>query len=260
MPRVTGSSVAGTSSSTAAWSGTRSATAVRIAPRLTRWSRARAVIPPPTAVLSSGVARPIPSGLRDEAGRRARRTRPRGRAGPRRGPAQPGAALSRGAGADAGVVQLPRAGDEYRKVFGVEPICRVLTSHGLKIATSTYYAAKNRAPSARSVRDDELRTQRSGLDGAVGQQTEIVRRHTPRRGHRRDDHLGHEAVRADVQSPMLTGDAASRRGVHSRGPGRERVCLVRKSRKVGHVAGAAVRVGVGTRLRYDGEVEADRSH
>jgi hypothetical protein len=29
---------------------------------------------------------------------------------------------------------------------------RVLTSHGLKIATSTYYAAKNRAPSARSVR------------------------------------------------------------------------------------------------------------
>jgi putative transposase len=44
-------------------------------------------------------------------------------------------------------------------VFGVEPICRVLTSHGLKIATSTYYAAKNRALSARSVRDAELRTQ-----------------------------------------------------------------------------------------------------
>jgi len=44
-------------------------------------------------------------------------------------------------------------------VFGVEPICRVLTSHGLKIATSTYYAAKNRTPSARSVRDAELKTQ-----------------------------------------------------------------------------------------------------
>ena len=44
-------------------------------------------------------------------------------------------------------------------MFGVEPICRVLTSHGLKIATSTYYAAKNRTPSARSVRDAELKTQ-----------------------------------------------------------------------------------------------------
>ncbi|MFJ1561655.1 hypothetical protein [Streptomyces mirabilis] len=44
-------------------------------------------------------------------------------------------------------------------MFGVEPICRVLTGHGLKIATSTCYAAKNRTPSARSVRDAELKTQ-----------------------------------------------------------------------------------------------------
>ncbi|CAL9405644.1 hypothetical protein SUDANB54_01545 [Streptomyces sp. enrichment culture] len=44
-------------------------------------------------------------------------------------------------------------------MFGVEPICRVLTSHGLKIATSTYYAARNRTPSDRSVRDRELKTQ-----------------------------------------------------------------------------------------------------
>ncbi len=44
-------------------------------------------------------------------------------------------------------------------MFGVEPICAVLTSHGLQIATSTYYAAKNRTPSARSVRDAELKTQ-----------------------------------------------------------------------------------------------------
>ncbi|MBL3805157.1 IS3 family transposase [Streptomyces sp. BRB081] len=49
--------------------------------------------------------------------------------------------------------------DEHRQVFGVEPICRILTSHGLKIATSTYYAARKRAPSARSVRDAELKTQ-----------------------------------------------------------------------------------------------------
>ncbi|MEU6777525.1 hypothetical protein [Streptomyces sp. NPDC046759] len=44
-------------------------------------------------------------------------------------------------------------------MFGVEPICKVLTSHGLKIATSTYYAAKKRVPSPRSVRDAELKTQ-----------------------------------------------------------------------------------------------------
>ncbi|MEU3837984.1 IS3 family transposase [Streptomyces microflavus] len=49
--------------------------------------------------------------------------------------------------------------DAHRQVFGVEPICRVLTSHGLKIATSTYYAARNRTPRDRSVRDRELKTQ-----------------------------------------------------------------------------------------------------
>ena len=42
-------------------------------------------------------------------------------------------------------------------MFGVEPICRVLTGHGLKIATSTYYAAKSRPPSTRSLRDAELK-------------------------------------------------------------------------------------------------------
>ncbi len=44
-------------------------------------------------------------------------------------------------------------------MFGVEPIYKVLTSHGLKIATSTYYAAKNRTPSPQSLRDTELKTQ-----------------------------------------------------------------------------------------------------
>ncbi|GGI66912.1 putative transposase for insertion sequence element IS986/IS6110 [Microbispora rosea subsp. aerata] len=42
-------------------------------------------------------------------------------------------------------------------MFGVEPICRVLTAHGLKIATSTYYAAKSRRPSARALRDEQLK-------------------------------------------------------------------------------------------------------
>jgi putative transposase len=42
-------------------------------------------------------------------------------------------------------------------VFGVEPIRRVLSSHGWKIATSTYYAAKTRPPCARTVRDARLK-------------------------------------------------------------------------------------------------------
>ncbi len=34
--------------------------------------------------------------------------------------------------------------DEYRHLFGVDPICTVLKEHGIKIAPSTYYAAKKR--------------------------------------------------------------------------------------------------------------------
>lgn len=60
MSRATGSSGAGVSSSMAVWSGRRSATAVRIAPRLTQWSRASAAMERPsryamrTAVVLSG--------------------------------------------------------------------------------------------------------------------------------------------------------------------------------------------------------------
>jgi putative transposase len=49
--------------------------------------------------------------------------------------------------------------DRYRAEFGVEPICRVLTSAGARIAPSTYYAAKRRPPSARAVRDEQLKAQ-----------------------------------------------------------------------------------------------------
>jgi len=41
--------------------------------------------------------------------------------------------------------------DEHRITHGVEPICQVL-----EIAPSSYYAARSRPPSARSVRDAEL--------------------------------------------------------------------------------------------------------
>ncbi|MGW2588624.1 IS3 family transposase [Streptomyces virginiae] len=50
--------------------------------------------------------------------------------------------------------------DEHKGCFGgVEPICRILTDHGCKIAPSTYYAHHRRraAPSARTVRDAELK-------------------------------------------------------------------------------------------------------
>jgi len=44
--------------------------------------------------------------------------------------------------------------DERREEFGVEPICAVLP-----IAPSTYYVAKLRPPSARALRDAQLRAE-----------------------------------------------------------------------------------------------------
>lgn len=46
--------------------------------------------------------------------------------------------------------------DDHRDRFGVEPICRVLTKHNVKIAPSGYYAFKARPASARAVSDAAL--------------------------------------------------------------------------------------------------------
>ena len=46
--------------------------------------------------------------------------------------------------------------DEHRGQFGVQPICRVLSDAGVPAAASTYYAARARPPSARSVHDAQL--------------------------------------------------------------------------------------------------------
>lgn len=46
--------------------------------------------------------------------------------------------------------------DEHKVEYGVGTICRVLTEHGCKIATSTYYDHTHRQASARAVRDEEL--------------------------------------------------------------------------------------------------------
>ncbi len=47
--------------------------------------------------------------------------------------------------------------EQYKNVLGVEPICTTLTSADVPIAPSTCYAARTRPPSARAVRDEELK-------------------------------------------------------------------------------------------------------
>ena len=46
-----------------------------------------------------------------------------------------------------------------KEEFGVEPICKVLTGAGVKIAPSSYYARRSRPPSARSLRDETLKAE-----------------------------------------------------------------------------------------------------
>lgn len=64
---------------------------------------------------------------------------------------------------------------DHRDRFGVEPICRVLTGHGIKIAPSTYDAALGRAPSKRALSDaalweriEAIQADRSKGRGVVG--------------------------------------------------------------------------------------------
>jgi putative transposase len=58
--------------------------------------------------------------------------------------------------------------DAHRHRFGVEPICRVLTEHGCKIAPSTYYASKTRPLSRRAVADAALVAEIRRAHGEVG--------------------------------------------------------------------------------------------
>ena len=57
--------------------------------------------------------------------------------------------------------------------WGVEPICTVLSEHGCPIAPSTYYDTSGRLPSARSLRDEQMKAaigrvhrDNYGVDGA----------------------------------------------------------------------------------------------
>jgi hypothetical protein len=56
--------------------------------------------------------------------------------------------------------------DANKDRFGVEPICQVLP-----IAPSTYYDAKQRPPSARALRDEELKLRSPGSTGTTSVST-----------------------------------------------------------------------------------------
>jgi len=48
--------------------------------------------------------------------------------------------------------------NDHKDRFGVEPICRVLSEHGCKVAPSTFYDNLNRQPSKHKLRDADLIT------------------------------------------------------------------------------------------------------
>lgn len=69
---------------------------------------------------------------------------------------------------------------EHAGRFGVEPICRVLNEHGVKIAPSSFYAHRKRPPSARTVRDELVLTRIRVVhgDAAIGRGLYGVRKVT----------------------------------------------------------------------------------
>ncbi len=100
--------------------------------------------------------------------------------------------------------------DKHRAQHGVEPICEVLTEAGTQIAPSTYYAAKTRAPSARTVSDAAT--------------TEILKRvhgenygvYGVRKMHAELNRQGHRVARCTVARLMRT---AGLRGIsRAKGP------------------------------------------
>ena len=54
--------------------------------------------------------------------------------------------------------------DAHRDRFGVVPICRALTAHGIAIAPRAHSARRSRPPSQRSVRDAALTEILAGID------------------------------------------------------------------------------------------------
>jgi putative transposase len=100
--------------------------------------------------------------------------------------------------------------DAHKDRFGVEPVCAVLKDAGVQIAPSTYYAAKTRPPSARSLTDaattamiERVHAENFGVYGARKVHAELHRR-------------GHGVARCTVQRLMRT---AGLRGItRAKGP------------------------------------------
>jgi putative transposase len=100
--------------------------------------------------------------------------------------------------------------DAHKDEFGVEPICRVLTDAGTKIAPSTYYAHRTRPASARSVSDaattaliEKVHRDNFGVYGARKVHAELCRQ-------------GHPVARCTVARLMR---AAGLRGIsRAKGP------------------------------------------
>jgi putative transposase len=100
--------------------------------------------------------------------------------------------------------------DQHKLEHGVEPICRVLTEAGAKIAPSTYYAHRTRPPSARSVTDaattaviEKVHAENYGVYGARKVHAEVRRQ-------------GHPVARCTVERLMRS---AGLRGItRAKGP------------------------------------------
>jgi putative transposase len=100
--------------------------------------------------------------------------------------------------------------DGHRDRFGVEPICTVLRQADVQIAPSSYYAAKSRPPSARSVSDAALTT----VIGAVHADNYGV--YGARKIHAELRRTGHPVARCTVERLMKT---AGLRGINrAKGP------------------------------------------
>jgi len=100
--------------------------------------------------------------------------------------------------------------DEHRDSLGVEPICQVLSKAGTQIAPSTYYAAKTRAPPARSASDALTR----GLIERVHADNYSV--YGARKVHAELHRQGHPVARCTVQ--RLMRQAGLRGTTRAKGP------------------------------------------
>ncbi|WP_454199307.1 IS3 family transposase [Nocardia sp. Marseille-Q1738] len=75
--------------------------------------------------------------------------------------------------------------DEYRRVYGVESICRALRAHGVQIAPRTYRKARRRPPSARDIADAHVENALRDLEGRPEQMygRRKMTRYLRRQGH-----------------------------------------------------------------------------